>query len=65
MLFRSTFMMLGNNVIEDVTAKEVGMKVYIVTDFLENEENVDYTQYMHGTMEDFLKHINHMPNVNQ
>ena len=57
--------MLGNNVIEDVTAKEVGMKVYIVTDFLENEKNVDYTQYMHGTMEDFLKHINHMPNVNQ
>ena len=57
--------MLGNNVIEDVTAKEVGMKVYIVTDFLENEENVDYTQYMHGTMEEFLKHINHMPNVNQ
>ncbi|MGN0565254.1 MAG: HAD family hydrolase [Candidatus Limousia pullorum] len=64
-IFPRECMMLGNNVIEDVTAKEVGMKVYIVTDFLENEKNVDYTQYMHGTMEEFLKHINHMPNVNQ
>lgn len=64
-IFPKECMMLGNNVIEDVTAKEVGMKVYIVTDFLENDADLDYSQYLSGTMEDFLKYINHMPNVNQ
>lgn len=64
-IFPKECMMVGNNVIEDVTAKEIGMKVYIVTDFLENDKDLEYEKYLNGTMEDFLKYINHMPNVNQ
>ena len=37
--------MVGNNVIEDTAAEKVGIKTYLITDYLENEKNLDYSNF--------------------
>lgn len=41
-------MMIGNNVTEDMVAATLGMKVFLLTDCLINQENKDISQYPHG-----------------
>ena len=45
--------MVGNDVTEDMVARHVGMKVFLITDCLINKENEDIDNYPHGTFEDF------------
>lgn len=47
-------MMVGNDVREDMVARELGMDVFLVTDCIINPENKDISEYPHGTWQDFL-----------
>ena len=50
--------MVGNDVTEDMMTKEMGMKVFLLSDCLINKENKDISMYPHGSFEElreFLK----------
>ena len=49
--------MVGNDVREDMAAKELGMDVFLVTDCLLNVENRDISEYPHGSWDDFWNYI--------
>lgn len=50
-------LMIGNDVKEDMVARELGMDVFLITDCLLNSENKDIEQYPHGSWSDFLEYI--------
>ena len=52
--------MVGNDVKEDMVARELGMDVFLITDYLINSENRDINDFPHGTWQDFEKYINKM-----
>lgn len=41
-------LMVGNNATEDMVAREVGMNVFLLTDCLINDDNVDLAQFRQG-----------------
>lgn len=45
-------MMIGNNTVEDMCTGELGAEIFLVTDFLENETNMDISKFRHGTLND-------------
>jgi len=49
--------MVGNDVSEDMIARELGMKVFLLTDSLINKENKDISDYPHGSFEDLMTFI--------
>lgn len=51
-------MMVGNDVREDMVAKELGMDVFLITDHIINVENRDINDFPHGSWADFEKFIN-------
>lgn len=50
-------LMVGNDVTEDMVAQSIGMKVFLVTDFLINKENKDISVYPSGNFQQLLKFI--------
>lgn len=56
-------LMVGNNVAEDMCAEQVGIEVYLITDYIENEANQDYAAYAQGSLEDFSKYVDTLPAV--
>lgn len=50
--------MVGNDVKEDMVAKELGMDVFLITDHIINVENRDINEFPHGSWEDFKVFIN-------
>ena len=50
-------LMVGNDVGEDMTAKEAGMKVFLLTDCLINRENKDILQYPNGSFDELKEYI--------
>ena len=48
--------MVGNDTRDDMIASELGMKVYLVTDYLINKENKDIDLYPHGSLEQFKEY---------
>ncbi len=50
-------LMVGNNVAEDMIAKQLGCEVYLITRNLINPQNEDITQYHHGSLEDLLAYL--------
>lgn len=51
-------MMVGNDVREDMVARELGMDVFLITDCLLNVEGKDISQYPNGSWDDFWIYIN-------
>lgn len=51
-------LMVGNDVQEDMIAKNLGMSVYLVTDCLINRDNTDISIFPNGNLNDLLKFIN-------
>ena len=49
--------MVGNDVGEDMIARELGMQVFLLTDCLINKDNVDISQFPHGSFEELLAFI--------
>jgi len=56
--------MIGNNPAEDMCASELGMEVFLVTDFIENEAGIDITPYRHGTIEELEAFLLSLPIIN-
>lgn len=50
-------LMVGNDVGDDMVAKESGMQVFLLTDNLINKENVDISVYPHGGFQDLQKFL--------
>lgn len=53
----SACLMVGNDVGDDMVAREVGMEVFLLTDCLINSKNVDIDQYPHGNFQQLLDYI--------
>ena len=51
-------LMVGNDVREDMAAKELGMDVFLITDYILNVENRDIDEFQHGSWADFEEYIN-------
>lgn len=49
--------MVGNDVLEDMAASEIGMKVFLLTDCLINTENKDISVYPNGGFDEMLAYI--------
>lgn len=49
--------MVGNNVIEDMSAEKIGIDTYIVTENMENEKNLDISAYKNGTLEEMEEYL--------
>ena len=43
--------MVGNDVTEDMVARDLGMEVFLLTDCMINKENKDISQYPHGSFD--------------
>lgn len=50
-------LMIGNDVTEDMVAEKLGMKVFLLTDYLINKENKDISVYPNGSFEEALEYI--------
>ena len=51
-------LMVGNDAYEDMIASKLGMKVFLLTDWLINDDNIDITIYPNGdfdTLKDYIK----------
>jgi len=55
--------MIGNNPVEDMCAAELGMETFLVIDFIENENNVDISQFRHGSIEDLEVYLMAFPDI--
>lgn len=49
--------MVGNDVAEDMVAKTLGMKVFLLTDYLINKEEKDISEYPNGSFEELLDYL--------
>ena len=50
-------LMVGNDVDEDMFARELGMKVFLLTDCLINKHDKDISQYPNGSFPELLEYI--------
>lgn len=50
-------LMVGNDVEEDTAAQQLGMKVFLLTDTMENKHNLDYSAVPHGSYEELRAYI--------
>ena len=50
-------LMVGNDVSDDMVARELGMEVFLLTDCLINKENVDISIYPNGSFEELLAYL--------
>lgn len=53
-------LMVGNDVNEDMVAKEIGINVFLLTDCIINKENKDISSIPQGNFEDLLRYIQNM-----
>ena len=51
-------LMVGNDVDEDMIARELGAKVFLLTDCLINKSGKDVSQYPNGSFDDLIEFIN-------
>ncbi len=56
-------LMVGNDVKEDMVARELGMQVYLLKNNLVNSHNLDYSAYPQGYYEDFTALIDGLPSL--
>ena len=50
-------LMVGNDVKEDMVAKELGMNVFLLTDCIINKNNEDISVYPNGNFDDLLTYV--------
>lgn len=56
-------MMIGNNTSDDMAAIKLGIRSYLVTDYLENEPKADVNSFEHGTISDMIAYLKDFPAV--
>ena len=50
-------LMVGNDTEDDMVARQLGMKVFLLTAWLINKSGEDISQYPHGDFQDLLRYI--------
>lgn len=50
-------LMVGNDVAEDMIAKELGMRVFLLTDCIIDKNNTDISKYPHGSFDELFMFI--------
>ena len=50
-------LVVGNDVGEDMIARELGMEVFLLTDCMINKQNTDINQFRHGGFTELLQHL--------
>jgi len=50
-------MMIGNNPVEDMVTGKLGCELYLVTDCLENEADIDISTFRHGSLEELESYL--------
>lgn len=53
-------LMVGNDVTEDMVAKTLGMKVFLLTDCLINKDNLDISRYPNGGYDELIAYIQNL-----
>ena len=53
-------LMVGNDVTEDMVARELGIDVFLLTDNLINKDNIDISIYPSGKLDDLLTYIENL-----
>lgn len=56
-------LMVGNNTVEDMVAEELGMKTFLVTDCIENEQGIDVAKFRHGSLEEMEEYLMALPDI--
>lgn len=51
-------LMVGNDVNEDMVAKNIGMKVFLLTDCLINKDEKDISEYPGGSFKELMEYVN-------
>ncbi len=59
----SECLMIGNDVRDDMSAKKIGMEVFLVTNYLINIKKLDISEYPNGDYKTLYKFIQNMPDV--
>ena len=54
-------LMVGNDVNEDMIARELGMQVFLLTDNLINRSGADIDRYPHGSFPELMQWIQALP----
>ncbi len=56
-------LMVGNDVAEDMVASTLGMKVFLLTDYLINKKDVDISVYKKGSFEELMTYVAELENA--
>ena len=56
-------LMVGNNTLEDMSASDTGAETYLVTDCLENENDIDIAAFQHGTLAELEEYLMKLPDI--
>ena len=56
-------LMCGNDVQEDMVARQLGMEVFLVTDHLEHAQGADLNAYPHGSFQQLQARLAALPNI--
>lgn len=57
----SEILMVGNNTREDLACCDLGTDAFLVTDWLLNPHDFDYSEMKHGSLEDLLTFVESLP----
>lgn len=57
-LLPSECLMIGNDTLDDIAAMKIGIKTFILTDCLINNQNIDLSDIPHGSHDDLIDFIN-------
>ena len=55
--------MVGNNASEDMCAEVLGIKTFLVTDYLENESAMDISGFQHGSLDELESYFLSFPDI--
>lgn len=56
-------LMVGNNPVDDMAAAQVGMAVYLVTDYMENPGELSVEEYPHSTFQKLENSLSQLPAI--
>ena len=56
-------LMIGNNPVDDMSARSLGLSVCLVTDYLENPDNLPIDAYPHGSFREVETYLKKLPKL--
>lgn len=56
-LYPEETIMIGNDALEDMVASQLGLETFLVTDCLNNKNNIDISTYENGSLEELFQRI--------